>query len=302
MVGIYCVTNLINNKKYIGQSIKIESRWKEHRKNPFNPKNRNYNCYFYQAIRKYGIENFKFEVLEECKIEELDEREKYWISFYQTFPPSLGKGYNLYPGGDGNYPKLTNEQVIEIINLLKQHELSYIKISTLYGVNKSLIGEINLGHAYAQIGIEYPIRKDFKGIKKLKFRDFTLNPHPSKKLIPSYKELFTSFYELRNAEKVAQKYNISTMLLKKWCREYGINAQRKKEYIEKYEVEFLGKEPKKINHFKKVKQLNPKTNEIIKIWNNKTEIAKYYGVSSTCIDNVVKKHNLYKGSYWELIE
>ena len=158
MVGIYKITNLINNKSYIGQSIKIESRWEEHRRNAFNFKDINYNKCFYQAIRKYGLENFKFEVIEECKVEELDEREIYWISFYQTFPPDLGKGYNLYPGGKGNYPKLTNEQVIEIISLLKNTNLSTIEIANKYNICTDLVIGINVGRMYRLNNYNYPIR------------------------------------------------------------------------------------------------------------------------------------------------
>lgn len=72
MIGIYKITNTVNNKKYIGQSINIIDRWREHRQRASNGTE-----YLYQAIRKYGIQNFVFEVLEECLIEDLNLKEKY---------------------------------------------------------------------------------------------------------------------------------------------------------------------------------------------------------------------------------
>ena len=97
-IGIYMITNKINNKKYIGQSIRIETRWREHRNSYLrNDKN----THLYNAMKKYGLENFDFIILEECKKEELNNREKYWIDFYQT--TDRNKGYNATSGGDSNY-------------------------------------------------------------------------------------------------------------------------------------------------------------------------------------------------------
>ena len=66
MIGIYKITNKINGKCYIGQSINIKQRWKGHRKDAFWLNGPDYQYPLYKAIRKYGIENFSFEVIEEC--------------------------------------------------------------------------------------------------------------------------------------------------------------------------------------------------------------------------------------------
>lgn len=95
MIGIYKITNQINGKCYIGQSIDIEKRWKQHISDAKNS-NRKKCPYFHKALIKYGIENFKFEILEECLIDKLNEREIYWIKFYNSYE----NGYNLTPGGN----------------------------------------------------------------------------------------------------------------------------------------------------------------------------------------------------------
>ena len=108
MMGIYKITNKINGKAYIGMSVDIEGRWKGHIKYAFDEKNENspyYHNRLYTAFRKYGLENFEFEVLEECEKHQLKEREKYWIEYYDTY----NNGYNLTTGGDIGGYDLTGE-------------------------------------------------------------------------------------------------------------------------------------------------------------------------------------------------
>lgn len=102
MIGIYKITNTINNKSYIGQSIHIEQRWQEHLYKSSGCSLLKY------ALHKYGVENFTFEVIEECSQDNLNKREQYWISFYNTFE----EGYNLTRGGDGTI-KYSIESIYE---------------------------------------------------------------------------------------------------------------------------------------------------------------------------------------------
>lgn len=94
MIGIYKIENKITKKVYIGQSTDIEKRWKDHIN---NYKTSRYNYAIYRAMNKYGIENFSFEILEECDINQLSIREKYWIQYFDSY----NNGYNMTVGGDG---------------------------------------------------------------------------------------------------------------------------------------------------------------------------------------------------------
>ena len=64
--GIYKIENLINHHVYIGLSKDIPNRWRGHKSNYNNPNCKDYNMVIYKAMRKYGIENFTFEIIEEC--------------------------------------------------------------------------------------------------------------------------------------------------------------------------------------------------------------------------------------------
>lgn len=96
MAYIYKITNQINGKIYIGKTLKtIPERWKEHcldykrercEKRPL-----------YDAMNKYGVENFIIEEIEECSPDILNDRETYWIEQYGSFK----NGYNATKGGDG---------------------------------------------------------------------------------------------------------------------------------------------------------------------------------------------------------
>lgn len=116
IVGIYCITNKINGKKYIGLSKNIYRRWGEHKRTSFNPSSKEYYYPLHSAMRKYGVEQFSFEIIEKCEESFLKEREKYWINYYN----SVNTGYNLTLGGEfscltgENHPgaKLTQADVI----------------------------------------------------------------------------------------------------------------------------------------------------------------------------------------------
>lgn len=97
MIGIYKFTNLINNKSYIGQSIDISKRYYQHSVNHLNPNQKEYNTYFYKALRKYGFNNFNFMILEITDTNKLDEREQYWINYYKSNDSNFG--YNCTIGG-----------------------------------------------------------------------------------------------------------------------------------------------------------------------------------------------------------
>lgn len=97
--GIYKIENKINNKKYIGQSVNIEKRWREHRNDAFNSNCKDYNMTIYKAFRKYGLNNFSFNIIEECESNELNDKEVYWVDYFNSYY----EGYNETIGGNESH-------------------------------------------------------------------------------------------------------------------------------------------------------------------------------------------------------
>lgn len=110
---IYCITNTINNKRYVGKTTQtLEQRFKEHCQDSF--KERCNRRPLYDAMNKYGIENFIIEELEQIEDEtKLDEREIYWIQELQTYGSS---GYNATKGGDGKV-LYDYKEILDLYNL-----------------------------------------------------------------------------------------------------------------------------------------------------------------------------------------
>ena len=131
MAFIYKITNLQNNKIYIGQtSTTLERRFRQHQIAAFTL---NLKRPLYNAMRKYGIEVFTIEMVEEVAVECVNEREQYYIKQYESFAP-LGKGYNATRGGEGNII-LDYDLIYQLWNDGKSiAEISAITKANRYGI------------------------------------------------------------------------------------------------------------------------------------------------------------------------
>ena len=131
---IYKIENQINHKVYIGQTIKsLNKRFSQHKNNYTKP-------YFsqihlYRAFKKYGIENLSSEKIEQVNDEDLDEREKYWIAYYNSYE----NGYNSTLGGrDTELYKWDYEQIKKLYDEYR----SARKVAKIIGCDHSTISNI----------------------------------------------------------------------------------------------------------------------------------------------------------------
>ena len=145
MAYIYQIVNDINDKIYIGKTERsLKERWREHcrdfQKRDFEKRP------LYSAMKKYGIEHFHIELIEETLNPE--ERERYWIEQKRSFK----YGYNATTGGDGSsyldYDLIiaTYKQtgsLIETAKLCQCHEKSVSAILDIYHINKKTSAEVN---------------------------------------------------------------------------------------------------------------------------------------------------------------
>lgn len=118
---LYMITNLINNKKYIGITNNYKRRWQNHKSNTDKT------MAISQAIAKYGVDNFKFEVfLSNIAIEDIDAKEQEYIQKYHTHV-SEGMGYNISKGGRYNTEHIKLQGTKNGRSLLTEEEVRYIK-------------------------------------------------------------------------------------------------------------------------------------------------------------------------------
>lgn len=167
---IYAYRKKSNNKiVYVGQTVNLESRHKQHIKyDPFNINNLEYNYPLSRGVRKYGEQEYELVILEDnLSKEQLNEREKYWIAYYDTY----FNGYNQSTGGSTPTKPIFNEEKIDmVIEMLEDESYSYQDIVNKTGISMTHIYNINTGKRRKRKDITYPIRKsNVKGTKGLKF-------------------------------------------------------------------------------------------------------------------------------------
>ena len=236
MIGIYKIVNLINGKVYIGQSQNISQRWIAHRSRPFNTNCAQYDCPLYRAIRKYGLENFSFEVLEETDKEQLNEKEIFWIAEFNSNNPN--KGYNLTSGGDAvTNGILTLEQVHEIYDLLSCSDKTQEEIAKIYGISQRSVSGINIGQTWVEIGRTYPIRKLSKkeylccdcGIK-ISFestRCVSCERKNRQKGLQVSREELKKLIRTSSFLQIGRDFNVSDNAIRKWCKKYNLPSTKK---------------------------------------------------------------------------
>lgn len=159
MAYIYCITNLINSKRYVGKTTtSIEERWKEHcydfQKERCNKRP------LYDAMNKYSVENFMIEELEYVDSNsELSEREIYWIKELGTYGSN---GYNASKGGDGTI-LYNHSEIVELARLGYTSSQMQEKIGcckdTIYKVLKA--NNIKIRKSNAKLIAQYDLAGNF---------------------------------------------------------------------------------------------------------------------------------------------
>ena len=239
--GIYKITNLIENKHYIGQSIHIYQRWTKHKNRAFNKNDKSYESLLYQDIRKYGLENFDFSILEICPREKLDEKEIFYIQKYNSYKPN---GYNKTLGGSGKQE--IPEYVYFVIEDLQNSILTIKEIADKYNIGQTTVYAINSGKTHFIDDYDYPIRQLIYNQKfycpccgkEMKTKNglcvecaHLLSRKVKRPTREELKEMIRKFSFVQ----IGEKYNVSDNAIRKWCDTE--NLPRKKKEINSYSDE-----------------------------------------------------------------
>lgn len=202
---IYQYTNLTNGKKYVGQTNNIDRRIREHKSNSFNPQSVNYNNIIHKAIRKYGYENFKIEILEtiEGTYEDANIKEQLWIKKQKSLITE--NGYNVVEGGNNYWHSFLSKEEIDHIKSLIICQTPYSNIQKLYPISKTFISDINSGKYFYDTNTQYPLCK------------YRIDKDIYDALIEDLEKPELTFKEL------AKKYNLAESTVKKF--NYGTLQQ-----------------------------------------------------------------------------
>lgn len=293
---IYITTNNLDGKKYIGQKSYSMPNWKRYLGS---------GIYLKRAIKKYGRENFSREIIEECETrEELNEREKYWIKYYDA--TNSDDFYNIAHGGDGGWvnegkskeeikamydnratnprlgeksssAKLTNNEVEEIIQCLLNREFIQ-DIAKKYNVSPRTIDDIKNHKTWKHMTENYTFPKIPRG-------EIISALHKGKKKIDIYK-LDGSFVGMYNSAREVERdldipyKNVSQVCYGQKRQSHGYICRFHGDAFDKYNTE-LKTNPKGV-----IVDIYKINGDFIQTCNSYAEAEKVTGVNDSYISKI----------------
>ncbi len=224
--GIYIIKNNINKKVYIGQSVNIEARWFAHKYSAAGKHKQDCHTQIHRAMHDLGIENFYYEILELCPINELNDKEVFYIKKFDSYH----NGYNMTLGGEGNKYE-TNGRAILTLEQVQEIRLMYgakIRFKDAYSRYEGIIskrGFKKVWHYETWLGI-YPEvysdeNKNWHATQSKKSLDGNKAKGKNNSLRACSKEEIIKMRQLRNTgmsyEKIAKKVKRSQSVVRKYC-------------------------------------------------------------------------------------
>lgn len=330
--GIYCIENLLNHKKYIGQSVNIYARWSGHKSELRH--NTHSNTYIQSSWNKYGEENFKFYILELCLPRQLDSRERWNIKYFKTYLRKYG--YNLDMGGQsirdimpyqrykisithkGKYVNENTRQLLSNIHsksvvCLNNNQIfkSRTEAAIAYNTSPTVISDICSGkNLYYRYNGEY-----------LQFCDYQDYINKNYKYIQS-EDIITSgskpIYQFDLSGNYIAKYHSVAECARMLDFQHSslANCIRNKRQYKNYDYWFVTQDEviyqdntyyiQNISNYKlnqhpiqKIVQYDTNHN-IINIYMGVTETARLFNITRGKLRSIIKSHKEFLGYYWEI--
>jgi len=218
---IYRAINTLNGKVYIGlTSLSLEKRKTAHY---WQARSSTKNYHFYNAIRKYGWDAFEWEEIDKADTyEDLLELEIRYIAEYDSF----NSGYNSTLGGEGfkgtdrkgeknSRAVITEEDALLIIDLLIANEKTISEIAHMFGVDPSIVKNINRGYSWTHLYEQSPLEQGRKRIHQNSAGENNINTDLTDAIVYDMKKILT---EGATRKEVETKYGVSTQLLQRIIR------------------------------------------------------------------------------------
>ena len=269
--GIYKITNLKNNKVYIGQSTDIKARWNNHKLELKNNSHRN--SHLQNAFNKYGEEAFEFRILEETFEENIDDAEEYWIDYFDSTNPN--KGYNLRQGASSYKHRKEIQEQVNLVRELRKEEAHYFKmrhinnnggLTKLYEMakenrtQKDAASELEISEAYIR---EYLQEQGFSGWRELVKQ--ARSPKNDYSIIDDKGGVLFIIDQLINGKSIriiANDLNVKTKFIDDYLEFKGFDSKEINKYVSKWYVELGLKNFGGVNYIKNNLKLGLSMNEI----------------------------------------
>lgn len=277
--GIYKIENLINSKMYIGQSINIEKRWLRHRYSTDN-------FAIHRAIRKYGITNFSFSIIEECLEEDLDKKEIYWIEKFNSIIPN---GYNMIDGGSNGAGIAKGKPVLQFSpqgELLADYRSAHIA-DDITGIDYSSICACCRREQQTAGGYQWRYKDDANDIQQL---DTFIHKQVA---VIQYDLDGTKIAEFLSLKEASEKTGISKSTICRVCNGKGQTAGG-------YRWSYLGENLAKCKS-KRIQQFS-QDGTLLNEFNSMTEASKMFNWSRAGINGIskaCKTNTKYHGYIWK---
>lgn len=238
---IYVIQNRKDLKIYIGQTKYPQRRWRQHRNSAKRCKRGiigSSTILISRAMAKHDVDNFEFQIIEECSVDEINDAERFWISFFGT--QHRRKGYNLSPGGDSpgcgpdhpNYGKpapnrlFTYGQEQIICKRYAEEKIPITKLAKIYECHESTIhkmlqrhGVEILGNKVFSKGKHHSIDTEFQKGQEAHNKRFTIEQELT--ICKEYKK------DKLTCPQIAQKYNCNRSIIQKLLRRYNVPIRSK---------------------------------------------------------------------------
>ena len=276
-----------SGKSYVGQTVQsLRDRAKS------NGKGYKKCSLFYKAISKYGFENFTVQILDEVPIQELDNAESYWIQFCNTLRPN---GYNLVSDQKSPITKrkiyqydITTGKFIQGFNSITE-AANYLNLKSVARISSCLNKRAKTGNGY----IWSFEKKDYIKPQSIPYKNDPKKIHQYS-LNGEFIKTYSSISEAAKAVN-GTRSSIRKCANGEYNRALGyLWSFDKKDKISSCTMGIQGS--------KAVKQINPRTKEVIAVYRSQSEAARALGINYSGISRACKDHTkLSAGYYWEYV-
>lgn len=328
--GIYKIENKINHKVYIGESIDIKRRWKQHVKDLKGNYHRN--SHLQHSWNKHGEDSFQFEIIEKCDKDVLAEREMYWIEYFDS--TNSDKGYNLTKGGDGTcgvlFTEERNRKISRTLSGRKRPEMSGSNAPTARSVyclnDDKYFSTIKEASEYYNCSATSIVRSCRKGVTAKErnlvfmYSDDYNATEKSKREGRLHDAILAAKCILKNGRKVvclntreefisgsigAKKYNIPNSAIHKVCKgrlNYVFSSVIMEPTVWLYYEEYITKSESEIesliNHAYSVWNEH-KDKSIIVIetgmeFKTKRDVSRHFGINYSALNSALSKNGKYQ--------